>query len=156
MNAEYCKLLKSVAAILPGYKANYGKVTRIYLKDGRVEEVDFSLSKVLRDCCLIHCLSLSEIKKLSGNITESKGMVPIYIGEDRILMPFKVYEKKGDNERSFGYINMKEIEDIGLNNKYIILKNGIKIKYFDKNHVVMKKIGQGRLLLGATQVTFHI
>lgn len=147
MKIEYINSLKSLTAIIPGYINNYGKITRIYLKDGSIKEFSFSFSKVLRDYCLIHYLSLNEIRKLSRSITGSKGMVPIYIREDRIFISFKVYEKKEDTEKAYGYINIKEIEDLDLNNKYITFKSGQKIKYFDKKENVIKKIGQGQLLL---------
>lgn len=146
MKIEYINSLKSLTAIIPGYINNYGKITRIYLKNGSIKEVSFSFSKVLKDYCLINYLNLNEIRKLSGSITGSKGMVPIYIRKDRILISFKVYEKKGDNERTFGYINIKEINDLDLNNKFLTFKSGQKIKYFDKKENVIRKIGQGQLL----------
>jgi hypothetical protein len=146
MNIEYINSLKLITAIIPGYVRNYGKVTIMYLKDGATVKVNFSLYKVLRDYCLIHYLSLNEVKSISKKITGTDGKVPIFIREDKILIAFKVYEKKGEYERTFGYVNIKEIEDFGFDNNCMTFKSGHIIKYYDKKENVMKKLGQGQLL----------
>lgn len=145
MNIEYLNLLKSLTAIVPVYIKNHGKTTRLYLSSGEVKEVDFSFYKVLRDYCLIHYLNMNEIRKLSVNITGSRGMVPLYIRKDKILIPFKIYEKKGEEEKSFGYINIKEAK-LNLDEKFILCKGGQKIYFHDKKTNVLKKLGQSELL----------
>ena len=146
MNIEYLNSLKSLTAIIPVYIENYGKTTRIYSGNGEIKEVNFSFYKVLRDYCLLHYLNMSEIRKLSVNITGSRGMVPLYIRKDKILIPFKIYEKKGEAEKSFGYINIKEAEYMNLEEKFILCKGGRKITFYDKKTNVLKKLGQSELL----------
>lgn len=147
MNIEYLNQLIALNAIIPDYINNYGKVTKIFLNSGEIKEVNFSFSKVLRDYCLIHYLNVKEIKKLSADITGSKGMVPIFIRKNKILIPFKVHKKKCDEEKAFGYINIKAADRLDLDDKYVLLGSGQRIEFYDKKENIIKKIGQGQLLL---------
>ena len=91
-------------------------------------------------------LNFEEIRKASATITGSKGMVPLYIRPDKILLPFRVFPAKVDTDRSFVYVNIKEVDIIDPDKKYLIFKSGQRLDFFDSKNCVLKKMGQSQLL----------
>ena len=141
MKYEYILMLQKSCAFTPCYLKGQGKATKVYLKDGGHQYIDHSVNKLLNDYFAINMRSLINTRKVCGNITGRKTLMPLYLMEEIMLIPVRTIKPFTKGDQCLGYINAHTINEINFKKSLIILESGGTIQYLEKGETVKKRLG---------------
>lgn len=146
MKYDYIRYLKESCAFVPFYKADEGKGTVLYLKNGKRVYTKHSIKKVMDDYCAINFKDIEKLRKVSSKLLNRKLLNPIYISNEIIMLPVKILKPLIAGDKCFGYINLSYIKDFIVEDKKIKLKNGEEINYLEKSVTIKSRLADGALL----------
>lgn len=143
------KLLNDeIMAIIPIYIDMYGNCTRVITLKSQDNYIYKSIKTVLKNLARFYTLDLIASREYYGKIIGISNTVPIPFDRENIFVPLKVRKPIFKNDGSFGYFNLKFINDIKEEKKtvYIILEGNIKVKINQTLKTVDKHIRHGEII----------
>ncbi|HSH35668.1 hypothetical protein [Schnuerera sp.] len=141
-------ICEELIAILPVYLAMKGNCTLLLTKEGGRYEIEKTVRTVLNKISKFYLIDLKETKKYYGNILNIKNLTPIPFNGGNVFIPIKVRKPLCKNDGSFGYVNIKYIDDtFRKKDKTIIqLKDQNIIESLSSLETVNKHIKNGHIV----------
>lgn len=143
------KLLNDeIMAIIPIYIDMYGNCTRIITLKSQNNYIYKSIKTVLKNIARFYTLDLMASREYYGKIIGISNIVPIPFDSENIFIPLKVRKPIFKNDGSFGYFNLKFINDIKeeKNVVYIILEGNIKVRINQTLKTAYKHVRHGEIV----------
>jgi len=138
---------KGISSIIPIYNDS-GNSTKIITEDGQGYTILKTLRTVLRLICRYYGADISYVRKKYGRVINQKTAVPLPLGKNIVLLPFKMRKPLFIKDGSHGYVNIYSIEDIYYNNgTFIKLTNGKEIKCLSTLKTALNHYNRGKIIL---------
>lgn len=135
------KIIKS-CAFIPCYIKNKIKYTKVFMSDGKLIYSKYSVRKLLNDYMALNLTSFDIIKKICRKTLVRNGLVPLYISNDKLMIPLKTIKPFVKGDSCFGYVNIENIKNFDFEKKRIILRSGNYICFLDSTEVIKKRIAE--------------
>ncbi|WP_069650375.1 hypothetical protein [Caloranaerobacter ferrireducens] len=143
------KLLNDeIMAIIPIYIDMYGNCTKVITLKTQENYIFKSIKTVLKNIAKFYTLDLMASREFYGKIIGISNIVPIPFDSENIFIPLKVRKPIFKNDGSFGYFNLKFINDIKeeKNGVYIILEGNIKVRINQTLKTAYKHVRHGEIV----------
>ncbi|KPU26440.1 hypothetical protein TR13x_10200 [Caloranaerobacter sp. TR13] len=143
------KLLNDeIMAIIPIYIDMYGNCTKVITLKTQEDYIFKSIKTVLKNIAKFYTLDLMASREYYGKMIGISNIVPIPFDSENIFIPLKVRKPIFKNDGSFGYFNLKFINDIKeeKNEVYIILKGNVKVRINQTLKTAYKHVRHGEIV----------
>lgn len=140
------KIRDEVIGVRPMYTET-GNSTLLYLRSGEVLDERSSRS-VMGALFQSYGIDQKAQRRNMEDVLQRHGVMPFYIGK-RVFIPVKVRKPLAENDRVYGYVNLKyvkDVEPVGLQECILSLTDGRSIEVLSSRKTVAQSLEMGRRL----------
>jgi len=139
-----------VIGLKPVY-SEVGNITEILLKNGDAVQDRRVMRSVVKALAASYAIDLIAQRKMLKGKLGRKGLLPFYLGTERVFIPLKMRSAVAENDAVYGYVDMAHVKDShygGDKGCLIKLSNGIEINVLSNHSTVLEAQHTGMLVLG--------
>lgn len=103
---------KEIIAIIPLYVDMRGNSTKIITKEEKEAYIYKSIKTVIALLAKYFMIDLASSRQYYGKIIGCTNIVPLAFNKDNVFAPLKVRKAIGKNDGSFGYFNIRFINEL--------------------------------------------
>jgi len=150
--AQLEKMKDEIIALQPVY-TNMGNATRILLREG--EKMDSrGMRSVLMALARIYAVDLSAQRESIKTRLSRHGVMPFYLGNDRVFIPLKMRKALASKDMVYGYVDVRfmgEVAASGERSCLVSLHRARRIEILSKRNTVLQCQHMGQRLLNMLQ-----
>lgn len=141
-------ILQEIMAIMPKYISDKGNCSYIITLNGGSYEINKTMKTLLSQLCKYYLVDLKATKRYYGKLLNIKNLSPIPLNKENIFIPLKIRKPLFKNDGSIGYVNIKHIEKVSVDNDKSIIEliNNKKIECLNSIDTVKKHINNGNIV----------
>ena len=148
MAAQLEKVKDEIIALQPVY-TNTGNATRILLREGEIMDPR-GMRSVLMGLARIYAVDLAAQRESTKKRLNRHGVMPFYLGDDRVFIPLKMRKAVAPKDMVYGYVDvcfMGEVTVTGERSCVAPLHGGRQIEVISKRNTVLQCQHLGQRLL---------
>lgn len=156
MRVQLEKMKDEIIGLRPVY-TDTGNATIIYLRQGEVED-SRGMRAVLTSLARIFAIDLTAQRSQLEFRLHRRGVMPFYLGEDRVFVPLKMRKAVTARDSVYGYVDVRCMGDVDVYGKrscVLRLQDGRQIEIMSHRSTVEQCRVMGRSLLEMLQGEKH-
>jgi hypothetical protein len=123
--------------LTPEYIDTKGDCCRVKRSDGEMIYKK-RVKSVIKGLYFEKCMDMKAVRDNSTRLLNQKSLIPLYLGGEEILVPFKARVSRIARDPGYGYFNVFGYERI--TDKSIVLKDGTEILFLDSRRSIVRRI----------------
>lgn len=141
------KFRDDIIALRPIYN-DRGKATRIYLREGEVQDPR-DINSILIALAKLYAIDMKAQRRDMQAHLNRKGLMPFYLPKNRVFVPLKMRRPAAPKDRVYGYVDINyfgNVISLENGNCMLVLKEGCNIEILSKPKKVLQSQLMGRHL----------
>jgi len=152
MAAQLEKIMDEIIALQPVY-TDTGNATRILLREGEILD-SRGMRSVLIALARRYAVDMTAQRESLERRLNRHGVMPFYLGNDRVFIPLKMRKAKASKDMVYGYVDVRFVGEVaasGARSCMVPVQGDRQIEVLSKRSTVLQCQHMGQRLLDMLQ-----